>query len=115
MASHSIVKGSNPPIELQLYPKESNTGANGIDLTVMTTASGYAKRADGRGSVITIPTVIFTDKAHGKVKLEFYTSTFPEVGVYEVQLQFTDANGKVYIFPSDGSSLQIKVVASVQG
>ena len=41
-----LVKGSNEPIIVQLYPDAADTGSNGIDLTGATSMSASAKHID---------------------------------------------------------------------
>lgn len=113
-AIFTIVKGSNPPLEIQLYPASSDLVTNGLDLTQMASVTGRAQLQGGAGPAIMINTVrILSPLTKGKVRIEFAQNTFPEVGVYVIHLVFLDNSGRKYVFPSDGTSLKVKVTSSI--
>lgn len=108
-----IVKGSNASLVVQLYPVETDTGVNGIDLTGSTSFSAVAKRLDGEGSAVNFNSAAVTDAENGKVQLDYDTSDFTDVAVYTIQISYTDSNSKTRIYPSDGDSLRLQIVESL--
>lgn len=114
-AALKVVKGSNPPITVQLYPVDSDTGSNGIDLTGATEVAAKAELADGSGSAIAFTGASVPAPAtDGKVKLEYATDTFTALGVYRIVVTYTDGAGAVHKYPSDGTSLQFELVEDVE-
>lgn len=102
-----IIKGSNPPIELQLYDRDTDAP---LVLTGATMVSATAK-ADGVAMVaLNTPTV--TDAANGKIRITYTTGAFTNAGTYTLQIKLTDAAGITQIYPSEPGQTRVKVSAA---
>jgi len=99
-----IIKGSNPPIELQLYDRDTDAP---LVLTGATMVSATAK-AEGVALVtLGVPTI--TDAPNGKIKITYATGDFAAVGTYTLQVKLTDAAGATQIYPSEAGQVRVRV------
>lgn len=104
-----LVKGSNEPIVIQLYPVATDTGSNGIDLTGATAMTANAKHID-TGSVVAFATAaVHGTPTDGKVQLLYSTNTFTVLGLYDIQITYTDGAGYVRRYPSEGGGLRLRL------
>lgn len=102
--THAIVAASNQPIIVELTSVDTGLA---INLTGITSPSAKAWLADGSGSAISFTAAaVEGDATDGTIKLSFATGTFTTLGTYALQIQYTDAAGKIHIYPSDGDSLR---------
>lgn len=106
---YDLVKGSNEPIVIQLYPVETDTGSNGIDLTGVSNLAATAKHVESGAKKNFSAVAVQGSPVNGTVALNFDTTTFTDIGVYDVQITFTDPAAKVRAYPSDGAGLRIRV------
>lgn len=107
-----LVKGSNEPIVVQLYPVATDTGANGINLTGATSMSANAKHVDTGAVVAFDSCAVYGDATEGNVRMLYDATDFSVVGLYDVQITYTDGAGYVRKYPSEGSGLRIKINGS---
>ena len=108
----SIVVGSNAPLIVQLYPVDSDTGANGISLTGATSLSAKAILSSG-GTAISFSSATVNSASLGKVQLDYTTGAFASAGTYHIQVKYTDSGGKIHIYPSDGNTLKLLVKEAI--
>lgn len=109
---YDLVKGSNEPIIVQLYPDATDTGSNGIDLTGATSVSASAKHVDTGAVTAFTNAAVYGDATLGKVRLLFGTATFTALGLYEIQITYTDAAGYTRRYPNDGDGLRMRLNGS---
>ncbi len=102
-----IIQGSNPPIELQLYDRDTDEP---LVLSGATMTSATAK-AEGV-SLVTLDTPTVTDAPNGKIRITYGTGAFATPGTYTLQIKLTDAAGKVQIYPSEEGQVRVKVSAA---
>lgn len=105
---HSLVKGSNETLVVQLYDIAADTGSNGIDLTGIS-AIVVKARNPATGTVKTLTGAVLGTATDGKFSINSTTSDWAEVGVWDLQIKYTDATGKTRIYPSEGNQLKVKV------
>lgn len=107
-----LVKGSNEPIVVQLYPTGSDTGSNGIDLTGATSMSASARHID-TGAVVNFTTAaVYGTATDGKVRLLYGTTSFTVLGLYDIQITYTDGGGYTRRYPSEGGGLRLRLNGS---
>ena len=102
---HPIIAGSNAPLEVQFF--DANTDAE-LSLTGCSGFSGIARNTE-TGAIVGMDSVMPTDAALGKVKVEWAENAFQEAGVWSLQIVCTDATGHTVILPSEAGQLLIKV------
>lgn len=102
---HPIIAGSNAPLEVQFF--DANTDAE-LSLVGCSGYSAIARNTD-TGAIVGMDSVIPTDAALGKVKVEWAAGAFEEAGVWSLQIVCTDATGHTVILPSEAGQLLIKV------
>lgn len=107
-----LVKGSNEPIIIQLYPVETDTGSNGIDLTGATSMTASARHVDTAAVVAFDSCTVYGTPTDGKVRLLYDTTDFTALGLYDIQITFTDGAGYVRRYPSEGSGLRMRLNGS---
>lgn len=107
-----LVKGSNEPIIVQLYPDAADTGSNGIDLTGATSMSASAKHIDTGVTTAFSSAAVYGSATDGKVRLLYTTTTFTALGLYQIQITYTDASGYTRRYPSDGDGLRMRLNGS---
>lgn len=105
---HSLVIGSNETLVVQLYDIASDTGSNGIDLTGISSVVVKAKNP-ATGTTKTLTGAVLGTPTDGKFSINSLTSDWSEVGVWTLQIKYTDATGKTRIYPSEGNQLKVKV------
>ena len=107
-----LVKGSNEPIIIQLYPVETDTGSNGIDLTGAAGMSASAKHVDTEAVTGFDSCAVYGTPTDGKVRLLYDTTDFTALGLYDIQITFTDGAGYVRRYPSEGTGLRMRINGS---
>lgn len=107
-----LVKGSNEPIIVQLYPVASDTGSNGIDLTGATSLSANAKHVDTAATTAFTAAAVEGSATLGKVKLTYATNTFTALGLYDIQITYIDAAGYTRRYPNEGTGLRMRLNGS---
>jgi hypothetical protein len=107
-----LVKGSNEPIIVQLYPDASDTGSNGIDLTGATSVAASAKHIDTGTNTAFSSAAVYGDATDGTVRLLYATNTFTALGLYQIQITYVDASGYTRRYPSDGDGLRMRLNGS---
>lgn len=107
-----MVKGSNEPIIIQLYPTATDTGSNGIDLTGATSMTASARHIDTAAVVSFNSAAIYGPPTDGQVKLLYDTTDFTVLGLYDVQITYTDGAGYVRRYPSEGGGLRLRLNGS---
>ena len=105
---HPIIAGSNAPLEVQFM--DAATDAE-LSLVGCTGFSAKAKHTD-TGAIVNMESVIVTDSATGKVKLEWAVGAFVTAGTYALQITCTDSTGHTVILPSEAGQLLVKVGAA---
>lgn len=107
-----MVKGSNEPIIIQLYPTATDTGSNGIDLTGATSITASARHID-TGAVVSFTTAaVYGASTDGKVRLLYATNSFTALGLYDIQVTYTDGAGYTRRYPSEGGGLRLRLNGS---
>lgn len=104
---HPIIAGSNAPLELTFFDSATDlpialAGCSGFSAIAENTETGEKKAMES---------VITTDPAHGKIKVEWAVVTFDDAGLWALQVTCTDATGHVVILPSEAGQLLIRVGA----
>lgn len=107
-----MVKGSNEPIIIQLYPVEADTGSNGIDLTGAVSLSASAKHVDTAAVVAFDSCAVYGTPTEGTVRLLYDTTDFTTLGLYDIQITFTDGAGYTRRYPSEGTGLRMRLNGS---
>jgi hypothetical protein len=107
-----MVKGSSEPIIIQLYPVATDTGTNGIDLTGATSLSASAKHVDTAAVVNFDSAAVYGTPTDGKVRLLYDAADFTALGLYDIQITFTDGAGYVRRYPSEGTGLRMRLNGS---
>ena len=104
---HPIIAGSNAPLEVQFL--DANTDAE-LSLVGCTGFSAIAKHTD-TGASVSMESVIVTNAALGKVKIEWAADAFV-AGTYALQVTCTDSTGHTVILPSEAGQLLVRVGAA---
>lgn len=107
-----LVKGSNEPIVIQLYPVATDTGSNGIDLTGATSMTASAKHVDTGAVVSFNSAAVYGTATNGQVRLLYDTTDFAVVGLWDIQITYTDGAGYVRRYPNEGTGLRMRVNGS---
>ena len=107
---HSLVLGSNASILVQLYAVDDDDGSNGINLTGATSMSA---KAESNGVTVSFTTAAIETALTGIVKLDYATNSFSNTGTYDIQIQFTDSDSKVHVYPSEGNTLKLLVKEAI--
>ena len=102
---HPIIAGSNAPLEVQFF--DATTDAE-LSLTGCSGYSAIARNTD-TGAIVGMESVMPTDAALGKLKVEWAAGAFAEAGTWSLQILCTDATGHTVILPSEAGQLLIKV------
>lgn len=118
----SIVAGSSSPLVIQLAKADDPTGKAGIDLSGASTFSAKARDVDTGvvvdfTAVAALPTFLDADgdvdpSSMGRVEMTYTTTSF-DAGTYVVQITFLDSSGTTHTYPSDGTSLKLRVVERI--
>lgn len=107
-----LVKGSNEPIVVQLYPVAADTGSNGIDLTGATSMTASAKHVDTGAVVNFASAAVYGTPTLGQVRLIYNTNTFTVLGLYDIQITYVDGAGYTRRYPNEGSGLRMRLNGS---
>lgn len=100
-----IIKGSNQPLAVTLADAKTDAA---ISLVGCTGLSAIARHTVS-GSVAAFNAVVMTDAVNGKLRLDYGTATFAETGLWDVQINGTDAAGNALTMPSEEGQLKIRV------
>lgn len=101
---HPIIAGSNAPLELTFLDAASDQAVN---LTGCTGFSAIAENTE-TGSAVSMESVIATNAAQGKIKVEWVANAFTP-GLFSLQITCTDATGHAVVLPSEAGQLLIRV------
>lgn len=107
-----LVKGSNEPIVIQLYAVDTDDGSSGIDLTGAVSLSASAKHEDTAAVVAFDSCAIYGTPTNGQVRLLYDATDFTTLGLYNIQITFTDGAGYTRRYPSEGTGLRMRLNGS---
>lgn len=102
-----VIQGANPPIAVTFSDASSEAA---VSLVGCTGFSATAKHTVS-GTTLAFTAAVLTDAANGKVRLDYTTAGFAELGLYNVQVRCTDAGGNTLILPSEEGQLKVRVGA----
>jgi len=101
---HRFIASSNAPYETQLLDDADVPWP----LTGCANFSATAKNTQ-TGAVFALESVVVTDAASAKIRLEWLPATFSMPGLYAVQINCTDATGHAVTLPSEEGQLLFRV------
>lgn len=105
MKIRTIRIGTAESLNVKLY--DGNTDAV-LPLANYTGWSGSAKHTK-TGAVVMFSSVLVTDAANGRIKLDYSAGAFTVAGIYDIDLIATDPAGKPVIYPHERGGLKLRV------